>query len=115
MTINTENFRVRNLSEMSQAELDVLYRRSSVGAIPVGEAKGTTIVAPGTPFGSLIAPLIRLPFWQGKVFNPARRNVLNRISPFRFKAIQAKVNLRIAHRARKRLLDFSLSTGDQNR
>ena len=98
---------------MSQAELDELYRRSPIGAIPVGEVKGTAVAAPGTPFGSLIALLIRLPFWQGKVFNPVRGDVLNRISPFRFKAIQAKVYLWIAYRARKRLLDFS--AGDQNR
>jgi hypothetical protein len=100
---------------MLQAELDELYRRSPIGAILVGEAKGTTIVAPSLPFESLIVPLIGLPFWRGKVFNPARRDVLNRLSPFRFKAIQAKAYLGKVHWARKRLLDFSLSVGDQNR
>jgi hypothetical protein len=50
MTINTKDLRAMDLLEMSQAELDKRYPRSPTGAIPVGEAKGTVIVMPGTPF-----------------------------------------------------------------
>ena len=91
MTIEAKDLKVKNLIEISQTEFDALYRHSSVGEIPVGETRGTVIVAPGMPFGRIVAPLARLLFWQGKVFNPARRDLLNRISPLRFKAIRAKV------------------------
>ncbi len=91
ITIETKDLKVKNLIEMSQTELDALYRHSPIGEIPIGETRGTVIVAPRTPLGRIVAPLARLLFWQGKVFNPAGRDLLNRISPFRFKAIRAKV------------------------
>jgi hypothetical protein len=81
----------KNLMSMSQTELDELYRNSPIGAIPVGEARGTTIVAPGTLIGKIATPLIRLLFWQGKVFNSAQRDLLNKISPLRLRAIRAQV------------------------
>jgi hypothetical protein len=35
--------------------------------------------------------LIRLLVWQGKVFNPAQRDLKNKVSPFGLKAIRARV------------------------
>ena len=37
-----------DLTTMSQAELDDLFRRSPIGRLPDGDASGTAIVAPGT-------------------------------------------------------------------
>jgi hypothetical protein len=50
---------------------------------------------------------------EAKVSNAARRDGLDRIGPFRFKAIQAKVYPGTAYCVGKRLLPFCV--GDQNR
>jgi hypothetical protein len=79
------------LKKMSQRELDDLYRQSAAGAIPVGDALGTALFAPGTSLCGVAAWLARLLFWKGKVFNPDQEELLNRLSPVGFKAIRAKV------------------------
>src|SRR5687767_11609313 len=79
------------LVKMSQAELDQLYRESPPGPIPVGVTKGTAIVLPGTFFVKLARFLGWWLFWQGKVFLPTEEGLINRVSPFRFRAIRAKV------------------------
>lgn len=76
---------------MSQAELDTVYRNSEAGSIPVGVTQGTAVFFPGTFFGKIARPLVRLLFWQGKVFNAEQGNLLNRIFPFGFRAIRANV------------------------
>jgi hypothetical protein len=76
---------------MSQAQLDDLFTQSAVGEIPSGEGKGTAIVAPGTTYTQDIANFINHFDWQGKVFDPAKGVLRNKISPFGLKAIIAKV------------------------
>ena len=76
---------------LSRAQLDELYRISPTGAVPVGETSGTTILAPGTTIGKIASLLIRWFAWQGKVFAADRRTLVNKISPFRIKAIKATV------------------------
>ncbi len=82
---------VPELMKMSQEELDDLFRKSSVNEIPSGEANGTAIIAPGTKFTDEIAQLVNHFAWQGKVFDPAKGVLRNRILPFGLNAIIAKV------------------------
>ena len=80
-----------DLLAMSQADLDALFKASDPGPIPNGEANGTAIIAPGTPFSSEIASFINHFAWQGKVFDAAAGYLKNRITPFGLNAIIAKV------------------------
>jgi hypothetical protein len=80
-----------HLMEMSQLELDNLFKASPAGPIPNGEAKGTAIVAPGTKFSKDIAEVINLFSWQGKNFDGKRGVLSNRILAFGLNAIIAEV------------------------
>ena len=80
----------QDLLSLSREELDELYRNSPVGKIPTGDTRGTAIVMP-RGFGKIATPLVRLLAWQGKVFNPVQGDLKNKISPFGFKSIRAKV------------------------
>ena len=82
---------VAELLKMSQTELDDLFTRSPAGEIPKGEAKGTATVAPGTTYTQDIASFINHFAWQGKVFDPKKGVLRNRITPFGLNAIIAKV------------------------
>ena len=52
--------------ERMQRAMDDLFKASSPGPIPDGEAKGTAIIAPGTTFSPEIAEFISHFAWQGK-------------------------------------------------
>jgi hypothetical protein len=80
-----------DLTTMSQAELDDLFRRSPVGDIPDGDAVGTAIVAPGTEVTGPTMILARWLAWQGKVFNRARGDLLNKVGPIGLHLIRARV------------------------
>jgi hypothetical protein len=82
---------VPKLLKMSQAELDALFTASPAGEIPDGDAQGTAIIAPGTTFSDEIATLVNFFAWQGKTFDAKRGRLTNRILPFGFNAIIAKV------------------------
>ena len=82
---------VEQLLEMSQADLDQLFSDSPAGPIPSGEADGTAIVAPGTTYSPAIAKFVSTFAWQGKVFDPGKGVLRNRILPFGLNAIIAKV------------------------
>lgn len=82
---------VEELLKTSQAQLDELFTKSAAGDIPHGEAKGTAIVAPGTTYTQDIANFINHFAWQGKVFDPQKGVLRNRITPFGLNAIIAKV------------------------
>src|SRR4051794_6320803 len=77
------------LLSMSAAQIEELYRRSPAGPIPDGPAKGVAIVLPGTPAARVIARLVRLFFWQGKVFEHGQ--LRNSITIFHVLAIKANV------------------------
>lgn len=79
------------LLEMSQDELDALFKRSEAGPIPRGEAKGTVLIAPGTELSDPAAKLVHLLAWQGKVFDPEKGELRNEILPFGIQAVRAKV------------------------
>jgi hypothetical protein len=82
---------VPDLLKMSQQELDELFTDSPAGNIPEGEGEGTAIVAPGTTYTQDIARFINHFAWQGKVFDPKKGVLKNRILPFGLNAIIAKV------------------------
>src|SRR5215210_967222 len=80
-----------DLSTLSQIELDDLFRRSPTGDIPDGDAIGTAIVAPGTEVTGPTMVLARWLAWQGKVFNRARGDLLNKVGPIDLHLIRARV------------------------
>jgi hypothetical protein len=79
------------LLAMSQPELDALFSAHEAGPIPDGEAKGTAIIAPGTPFSEAIAACINIFAWKGKVFDAKDGFLRNEILPLGVKAIVARV------------------------
>ena len=79
------------LMDMSQEQLDELFRASPAGDIPNGQAQGTAIIAPGTKYTESIASIINHFGWQGKVFDAQKGVLKNRILMFGVEAIVAKV------------------------
>jgi hypothetical protein len=79
------------LRQMSRDELDALFRASAAGPIPIGRARGTAIVLPGSLVDRGIAALVRALCWQGKVFSPATGDLKNLIGPFGTQLIRARV------------------------
>ena len=82
---------VQQLLEMTQEQLDDLFKASPAGDIPNGEAEGTAIIAPGTKMSEPIARIINFFAWQGKVFDAEKGLLKNRVSVFGFNAIVARV------------------------
>lgn len=82
---------VDRLLEMSQAELDELFRSSPAGDIPRGEVEGTFLLARGEELSEIAAKVTQYVTWQGKVFDPDKGEVLNLVSPLGIRAIRAKV------------------------
>ena len=82
---------VPTLLAMSQKELDDLFTKSPVGDIPDGEAQGTAIIAPGSKYSSDLATIVSHFAWQGKTFDAKKGLLKNRILPFGFNAILARI------------------------
>ena len=81
----------KQLLQMSQQQLDALFSAHDAGPIPDGEAKGTAIIAPDTPFSGPIAEFINIFAWQGKVFDAKAGLLRNHILVLGLKAIIARV------------------------
>ena len=84
-------YTVAQLMSLSQSELDEIFTNSPVGDIPDGKARGTAIIAPGTPYTPQVAEFINHFGWQGKVFDAKNGVLRNMILPFGLNAIIAKV------------------------
>jgi hypothetical protein len=82
---------VPQLLQMSNQELDQLFSGTPAGDIPDGPAKGTAIIANGTPFSADIAEFVNLFVWEGKTFDAKKGVLRNRILGFGLNAIVAKV------------------------
>jgi hypothetical protein len=80
------------LLDMSQDELDDLFRASTAGPIPVGEAAGTVIVHPGGVLADIVAEASEAIAWQGKVFDPATKTLRNKVGPAGAKQVVAAVD-----------------------
>ncbi len=65
------------LLRMSPGDLEALYQRGVVAAIPPGRARGTALFAPGTWRTQLLARSTRL-VWQGKIIEPGQSTAVNR-------------------------------------
>jgi hypothetical protein len=83
--------RVLGLCRVPARELDRRFRTSDAGRVPQGPVVGAMMALPGTPLARPIARLVRALAWQGKVFEPERGEVVNRILAFRIKAVRARV------------------------
>jgi hypothetical protein len=88
---NVMAYDVPQLLQMTQKQLDDLFRASESGPIPDGQADGTAIIAQGTTYSAEIATIINHFAWQGKVFDAKAGYLKNRIGSFGFNAIIAKV------------------------
>src|SRR5258706_13630768 len=87
----TMSYDVPQLLAMTQTQLDDLFRASPPGDIPNGPARGTAIIAPGTPYSESIAEFINHFGWQGKVFDAKKGLLKNKILAFGLEAIVARV------------------------
>jgi hypothetical protein len=91
------NNTVKSWLSKSREELDEIYKNAEPGEIPNGDTQGTAILA-GSIFAKIVAVLVRLLVWQGKVFDlicPGEEAgfLVNKITPFSLKIIVAKVYL----------------------
>src|SRR4030088_948919 len=77
--------------KMSSDQLDEIFRQSPAGEIPKGEGRGVAIIAPGTDISDDIAKFVNVFTWKGKVFDPVKGELRNKILPLGHKAIAAKV------------------------
>ncbi len=82
---------VADLRSRSKAELDDIFRDAEPGPIPQGPARGTALIAPGTPLEGVLASLVRTFWWKGKIFRPETHDLKNRISPLGIPLIRARV------------------------
>ena len=80
-----------DLLTFSRAALEELYRSAPAGAIPRGTGRGTAILVPGRGAGRLLARLVSVGAWQGKVFDDDGKHLVNLISPLHRRAIRADV------------------------
>ena len=89
------NSTVESWLSKSREELDEIYRNAQPGDIPVGDTRGTAILA-GSIFSKFVAALARMFAWQGKIFDLFSSDhqsgiLLNKITPFSLTFIVAKV------------------------
>jgi hypothetical protein len=75
----------------SSDELNALFGERPAGPIPSGIGHGTAILAAGTAAARPLAELAKMLFWQGKVFDGDRHDLLNLLTPFSLRAIRAEV------------------------
>lgn len=79
------------LVEMSPAQRDEVFRSSPAGEVPIGKGEGVALLPLGPVPTRIAAALIRAVIWKGKVFDPRYDGLRNRMSPFGFRLIRAKV------------------------
>src|SRR3954467_773632 len=82
---------VAQLLALRRAELDALFTSAEAGPVPDGEYRGTLILPlNAVPLRSAVASVGRMA-WRGKVFDAGARRVINRILPFRARAVAAEL------------------------
>lgn len=85
------NVAVAELRSRSKAELDEIFRSAEPGPIPRGVSRGTALIAPGSWLDAVLAGIVRMFWWKGKIFRPESGDLKNRISPFGIPLIRAEV------------------------
>ena len=81
--------------KMNRDELDEIYKKSKPGELPIGDTRGTVILAGGI-LPTMFSSLARIVAWQGKVIDlyPPKYDtgvLVNKISPFGLNLIVAKI------------------------
>jgi hypothetical protein len=76
---------------MSGEQLDELFRNSPAGEIPTGKTDGLAIVASGTKISDDIAHFVNIFTWKGKIFDPKKGQLINRIGIIEHPLIVANV------------------------
>lgn len=79
----------RALEHLENRELDLLFRSSPAGAVPHGRLPGTALLFPGKWVCSVLARLVHLLFWRGKVTDPPARSLKNLVGPLGTRTIKA--------------------------
>ena len=82
---------VGSLVRMSPAERDAVFRSSPAGEVPSGKGDGVALLPFGPVLTRVAAAVIRALIWMGKVFDPRYDGLRNRMTPFGFRLIRAKV------------------------
>lgn len=85
------NIAAAEIAKMSQADLDDLYEKSPMGEIPDGNSRGTAMILPGSLLSRILIPIIRLLFWQGKVFHRDQSYLLNKVLLIRLRLVKAEI------------------------
>jgi hypothetical protein len=85
------SYSATDLLRMRGRALEELFRGAGVGDIPDGVGRGTVLVAPGTFIAGVMAKLLYLIAWRGKVVDRASGSLLNIVLPFGVRAIKAMV------------------------
>ncbi|MEG9432805.1 hypothetical protein [Terriglobus sp. ADX1] len=85
------SYSASDLLDLSDSQLDDVFKGGTVGAIPDGEADGQAIIPAGTKFTRDIASIINIFAWQGKTFDAKHGTLTNRISALGVNAIVAQV------------------------
>ncbi len=84
----TEN----DLLDLSDDELDELFRRSPAGEIPDGDADGQVLIgSENENISDTVAWVAETFAWKGKVFDRENGELRNKILPFGIKAVRAQV------------------------
>jgi hypothetical protein len=84
----TEN----DLLDLSDDELDDLFRRSPAGELPDGDADGQVLVgSKHEDVSDTVAWVAETLAWKGKVFDREKGELRNKILPFGLKAVRARV------------------------
>ncbi len=81
------------LLQMTNREIDSLFRSSPDGGVPDGDMRGTALLFPGTWAAKPLAAAIRVIAWQGKVVDRRRGELKNKITPFGLRLIRARVSI----------------------
>ena len=83
---------VGSLVGMSSAQRDEVFRSSPAGDVPRGTGDGVALLPLGPVPTRVAAAVIRALIWKGKVFDPRYDGLRNRMTPFGFRLIRAKVS-----------------------
>jgi hypothetical protein len=91
-SVRTAELDERGVVRLVNGELDVIFRSSPAGSLPRGTLPGTAVLFPGHWICRVLARLIHLLWWQGKVTDAESRSLKNLIGPFGTPTIKALIS-----------------------
>jgi hypothetical protein len=90
--LQTEPVTEKVLLAIPNKGLDRLFRAAPAGTIPDGNMRGTVLAWPGTRVAKLLAAVIYVVAWQGKVVSRRESLLRNKITPLRLRLIKARLS-----------------------